>query len=134
MVSYLYGWIASAFAFLALDIVWLSQMTPRVYRPAIGHLLADKADLVAAGAFYVLYITGIVALAVIPAMDKASLGRAALTGAIVGLLAYGTYDLTNQATLKDWPLRLTLIDLAWGTFLTSVAASAGYLATKAAPH
>ncbi len=130
MLNYLCGWVASAVAFLALDILWLSQMTPRFYRPAIDHLLAEKANLGAAGAFYVLYITGIMVLAVVPAIDKGSIGKAALMGAAVGLMAYGTYDLTNQATLKDWPLRLTLVDLAWGTVLTSLAATAGYLGTR----
>lgn len=131
MVNYLCGWLASAGAFLALDALWLSQMTPRFYRPAISHLLAEKANLGAAVAFYLLYITGIVVLAVAPAMEKGGLGKAALMGALVGLMAYGTYDLTNHATLKDWPLRLTLVDLAWGTVLTSFAASIGFLATRA---
>lgn len=131
MTNYLCGWMASAVSFLALDIVWLSQMTPRFYRPAIGHLLADKPNMGAAVVFYILYITGIMLLAVVPAMEKGSLAKAALMGTLVGLMAYGTYDLTNHATLKGWPFRLTVVDLAWGTFLTAFSASVGYLATKA---
>jgi uncharacterized membrane protein len=131
MLNYLCGWIASAVAFLALDMLWLSQMAPRYYRPAIGHLLEDRVNLGAAIAFYLLYVTGVIVLAVAPAIEKGSLGKAALMGALVGLMAYGTYDLTNQATLRDWPLRLTLVDLAWGTVLTSLAAGAGFLAMKA---
>jgi len=126
------GWLGAGMAMLVLDAVWLSQMTPRFYRPAIGPLLADKPDLVAAGVFYLLYVTGIVVLAVLPAIDRGGLARAALLGAFVGIVAYGTYDLSNHATLRDWPWRLTLVDMAWGTVLTCIAASAGFLAMRAA--
>jgi len=124
------GWLASAAAFLALDAIWLSQMTPRFYRPAMGDLLADKPRFLAAAAFYVLYISCVLVLAVLPALERGGLARAAMLGAVAGLLAYGTYDLTNHATLRQWPIRLTLVDMAWGTVLTSLAASAGYLAMR----
>ncbi|OCC22895.1 hypothetical protein MB02_14080 [Croceicoccus estronivorus] len=130
MMPYVYGWLASGLAFLALDAVWLSQMTARFYRPAMGDMLADKPRFLAAAAFYILYITGLLVLAVLPAVKEGGPGRAALLGAVVGLLAYGTYDLTNQATLREWPLRLTVIDMAWGTVLTSLAACAGYCAIR----
>lgn len=131
-MPYVFGWFASSAAFLALDAIWLSQMTSRFYRPAIGTMLADKPNLVAAAIFYLLYITGVVLLAVLPALEKGSLARAAALGAVVGLLAYGTYDLTNHATLKDWPVRLTLVDMAWGAVLTCFAACAGYLTVRSA--
>ena len=130
MMPYIYAWVASAAAFLAADAVWLSQMSSRFYRPAIGELLAAKPNFAAAALFYLLYVTGVLLLAVVPAAEKHSLAAAATLGALVGLVAYGTYDLTNQATLADWPLRLTLIDMAWGTVLTSLAACAGYLAFR----
>ena len=130
MMPQVYGWLASASAFLLLDAVWLSQMTTRFYRPAIGDMLAAKPNFVAAAVFYLLYITGVLVLAVQPALEKGGLGKAAALGAFVGLLAYGTYDLTNHATLRDWPVRLTLVDMAWGTALTSLAACAGYLAMR----
>ena len=130
MMPYVYGWLASAAAFLFLDAIWLSQMASRLYRPALGDMLADKPNFAAAAAFYVLYITGIMVLAVLPALEKGSLAKAAALGAFVGLLAYGTYDLTNHATLRDWPARLTLVDMVWGTLLTSLAACAGYTAMR----
>lgn len=130
MMSYVYGWLASAAAFLALDALWLSQMTPRLYRPALGHLLAEKANFAAAAIFYVLYVTGIMVLAVAPAFEKGGLAKAALAGAIVGLMAYGTYDLSNHATLKDWPAKITIIDMAWGTVLTCLSASVGFWVTR----
>jgi uncharacterized membrane protein len=131
-MAYVYGWLAAGAAFLAIDSVWLSQMASRFYRPALGEMLAEKPNLAAAAVFYVVYVTGIIVLAVLPAMDRGGLARAAMLGAFVGFLAYGTYDLTNHATVRDWPLRLTLVDMAWGTVLTSLAACAGFWAMRAA--
>ena len=92
-------------------------MTSRFYRPAMGELLADKPRLGVAVAFYLLYVAGLLVLAVIPAVERGSLPRAAMLGAIAGLLAYGTYDLTNHATLRGWPWQITLVDMVWGTLL-----------------
>ena len=83
----------------------------------------------AAIVFYLVYVLGVVVLAILPNKD-AGLGKTALTGAMLGAFAYATYDLTNQATLKVWATRITLIDICWGTFLTAVGASAGYLAWR----
>ncbi|MBL8551162.1 MAG: DUF2177 family protein [Hyphomonadaceae bacterium] len=130
MLGYLAAWIATAVVFLGLDAIWLSQMGPRLYRPIIGEILAAKVDLGAAVAFYLMYVSGIVFLAVHPALEKGGLGKAVMMGAIIALFAYGTYDLTNQATLKVWDVRLTLLDLCWGAFVTSMAAGAGYLAAS----
>lgn len=112
---------------LILDAIWLTVSAPRLYRPLLGDLLADDFRLAPAAIFYVLYVAGIVILAVLPAIDAGKWQAAAMSGAVLGLVAYGTYDLTNQATLRTWPAMLTAIDLAWGTVLTSVTATAGYL-------
>lgn len=118
----LVAYLGTAVAFLSLDAVWLVSMTEALYRPALGHLMAASVDWVAAMAFYALYIAGLLAFAVAPAPRvRAALGR----GACLGLLAYGTYDLTNQATLKDWPWRVTLFDLLWGGTVSALAACAG---------
>lgn len=109
-----------------LDAIWLTTMAPRLYRPAIGDLLADRPDMRAAIAFYVIYVIGIVFLAVTPALREGSALRALTTGAALGFVAYATYDLTNQATLRSWPLHLTLVDVAWGTVLTAASAWGGY--------
>lgn len=130
MLSLLSGWVACAVTFLALDAIWLSQMSSRLYRPAIGELLAPKPNLGAAAAFYVMYVTGVLVLAVLPALKEGGLGRALWQGALIGAMAYGTYDLTNQATLRMWSTKLTLADMAWGTILTALAAGAGYLAAS----
>ena len=119
---------AAVVAFLALDAVWLSLMGPRRYQPALGHLMRTDVDWLAAALFYALYLTGVLVLAVLPA---ASVQGAAWRGALFGLVAYATYDLTNQATLRGWPWHVTVLDLCWGTFATAVASAAGALRCRA---
>jgi uncharacterized membrane protein len=117
------AWIAAALSFVAMDAVWLSQVAPRLDMPLIGEILTDKVDFVAATIFYLIYITGIISLAVAPAMHNGGVKRATLLGAILGLVAYGSYDLTNQATLKVWDVRVTLADMAWGVVITTAASA-----------
>ena len=109
----------ATFVFLLLDSAWLTTMASRVYRPAIGHLMADDVDVVGALAFYAVYLSGIVGFAVRGAADART---ALVRGAALGFVCYGTYDLTNQATLAGWPWHLTVLDLAWGSFVTGVSA------------
>jgi uncharacterized membrane protein len=118
------AWIATALSFVALDAIWLTQAAPRLDPPLIGEILAPQVELGPAIVFYLIYVSGIVALAVEPALNRGGVGRAAALGAMLGLTAYGSYDLTNQATLKVWDVRLTLADLAWGVFITASAAAA----------
>ena len=124
------AFIAAAVVMLALDALWLTLATPLLYRPALGGLLADPPILAAAAAFYLLYLTGVFVFAVRPALATRSLPRAATLGGFFGLVAYGTYDLTNLATLAAWPLGLTLIDMLWGTFLTAVVATTALAAAQ----
>ena len=107
--------------FLVLDAIWLTSMLERLYRPALGHLLAPQVSLPPAILFYLLYVAGIVGFAVAPALEAHGARIALLHGAALGLLAYATYDLTNQATLPGWPWAVTLADLAWGTVATGLA-------------
>ena len=120
----LYG--ACIVVFFAIDLVWLTTMNSRLYQPKLGSLLAEKPNLLAAVVFYALYVVGIVALAVVPGVTDGVVWGALWRGALFGLIAYATYDLTNLATVANWPLDLTLIDLVWGTSVTSVVAVAGY--------
>jgi uncharacterized membrane protein len=119
---------ATALAFLALDAVWLSQMGPRLYRPVIGEMMAAQVRLVPAVAFYLIYVAGLVFFAVQPGLDSGRWTKALVNGAILGFVAYATYDLTNQATLKTWSTTLTLADLAWGAFASGVACAVGWWA------
>ena len=126
-----YGAIAAVM--LALDALWLGLIAQSFYRDAIGHLMADVPSLAAAAAFYVVYPLGVLLFAVAPpvwtgpgaAPHKVPWLRAAGAGALFGFFAYATYDLSNLSTLREWPWRLALVDIAWGTTLTAAAAAAG---------
>jgi len=119
-------YVACAVVFFALDFVWLSTATSRIYRPYLGDLLADQPRLGVAAAFYLVYIVGLIALAVVPALKEGSVAGALWRGALLGLLAYATYDLTNLATIRDWPWQVSAIDMVWGTALNGVVAVVGF--------
>ena len=130
MLKYIVAYLGAGLTFAAIDAVWLTTMANRLYRPVIGSIMADRPDMKAAVAFYLISIAGTVYLAIDPALRGGGWGRAALNGAVLGFVAYATYDLTNQATLNVWSTRLTLIDLAWGTVLTMTSALGGYFAAR----
>jgi len=125
-----FAYVGGLLAMGLLDAVWLSTMVPMLYRPRLGALLLPRPVWWAAITFYLLYGAGVVFFAVQPALKAESLSRAAMLGAALGLMAYATYDLTNQATLRDWPVVITVVDLIWGMVITASAASAGYLAAS----
>lgn len=130
MINYVAAYLGAGLTFAAVDAVWLTTMTDRLYRPVLGPILADKPDMKAAVAFYLISIAGTVFLAVEPALREGAWQRAAINGAVLGFVAYATYDLTNQATLDVWSTRLTIIDLCWGTALTTLSALGGYFAAR----
>lgn len=130
MIQVAAAYLGTAFAMLVLDIIWLTQMSPRLYQPRIGELLAEKPSMPPAVIFYLLYVTGIVVLAVLPALREGGWRRLLVHAVVFGLVAYATYDLTNQATLKTWSTTITVVDMAWGTFITTVSASAGFAAAR----
>lgn len=127
MPKFLVTYLAIGIVFFALDFCWLTFASSRLYQPGIGRLLLARPNLQVAGLFYLLYVGGIAVLAVMPNANE-PWWAAALAGAMLGLVAYGTYDFTNLATLNGWSLRVTLADLAWGTALTAVASTGGRLA------
>lgn len=102
-----------------IDGFWLGLIAPNFYKKHIGHLMATNPTWAAAGLFYVVFIAGLLYFVVRPLGVDASLLKIFLSGGLFGLVTYATYDLTNQATLKDWPIIVTIVDLAWGTFLTA---------------
>lgn len=120
------SFMVSGAIFLCFDALWLSSMAG-IYKRLIGEHLAEPFLVAPAALFYVLYVCGVVAFAVLPSLPDGGWATAATKGAFLGLFAYGTYDLTNQATLKFWPWRLTLIDMAWGTVLTALTAALAVL-------
>lgn len=125
------AYAVTAIVLFAVDMVWLRVIAMSWYQQGIGHLMTADVKLWAAGLFYLLYPLGLVVFAVVPGLDAPGPWRSVLLGAGFGFFAYATYDLTNLATLKGWPLGLAAADVAWGTFASAVAAGVGRLV---APH
>lgn len=130
MLKYCVAYAATATTFLVIDLLWLGLAAKGFYRTNIGALMADQINVAAAVVFYLLYIVGIVIFAVSPAFESGSWRTALMFGSLFGFFAYATYDMTNLATLRDWPITVTAVDMAWGTFLTGVSATAGFFASK----
>jgi uncharacterized membrane protein len=117
--------------FFAIDMVWLGLVAKNFYRSQIGFLMTSNINWLAAIIFYLLFIVGLVLFVIMPAVEKGSWMHALLFGALFGLIAYATYDLTNLATIKDWPLLVTIIDLIWGAVLAvSVSVVTYFIAHK----
>lgn len=106
-------------AFLGIDSLWLGLVAPTFYRAQIGYIMTENPNLIAAGLFYLLFIFGMVVFIVEPGVREGTLMQAVTRGALFGLVTYATYDLTNLATLEGWPMLVTVVDLIWGTFLSS---------------
>ena len=123
---YAVAYIATAVVFVGLDFIWLSQMGQTFYRRILGDMAIEGFRLAPAVLFYAVYALGIVILAIAPALESGRWQVALWRGLVFGLCAYATYDLTNQATLRNWSTALTVVDMAWGTFLTAAAATIGY--------
>ena len=122
-VGKLVGWyLIVTIAFLAIDVVWLSIATSRIYQPLLGDILVEKPNLPVAALFYLFYVVGVLALCAYPALQSGDVWGAVWRGAIFGALAYGTYDITNLATIRGWAWQVSAIDIVWGTVLTSTTA------------
>ena len=113
--------------FFAIDMVWLGFIAKNFYREKLGFILSTNVNWYAAATFYLIYIGGILYFAVLPAMRDESWQTALLQGAVLGFLCYATYDLTNLATIKSWPLTVVLVDIVWGIVLTGSCALISYL-------
>jgi uncharacterized membrane protein len=117
--------------FFAIDMVWLGLVAKNFYKDQIGFLMTPNINWTAAIIFYLIFIAGLVLFVISPAMEKGSWVYAILFGALFGFITYATYDLTNLATLKDWPLMVTIVDLIWGAVLAaSVSTITYFIASK----
>lgn len=130
MKSIVIAYAGSLVAMLVLDSIWLGFIARNFYREQLGELMLPSPNLGAAAIFYLLYIAAVVILAVLPALNGGPIWPVLARGAVLGLAAYATYDLTNLATIKGWPAAMTLIDLGWGTVLTAIAAGAGLVVAR----
>lgn len=127
-------YVVSLASFLVLDFVWLGLIARGFYRSQLTDLLASEVRWLPAVLFYTLFVAAILVFAVVPAVQRESAGRAALLGAFFGLVAYAAYDLTNLATLKDFPVVVAVVDMTWGSVLSASVATVGYLvASRGAP-
>jgi uncharacterized membrane protein len=122
----LIGFVLTMLVFFAIDLVWLGLVAKNFYARNMGEMLAPKVKWAAALIFYAIYIAGILAFVVFPAIEQESLARAAYMGAFLGLLCYATYDLTSYALIKNFPLNVVIVDLVWGTVLTTAVSSASF--------
>jgi len=129
-MRYVIAYVSTAFVFLAADFIWLGFIARSFYRDNLEGLLLEKPLMDVAGLFYGLYVVGIVIFGVMAGLRDDSWRSAAIYGALFGLFAYATYDLTNLATLKNWPMIVSVVDMAWGAFVTALAATGGYLAVR----
>lgn len=130
-VQHVTAYGATAIVFFALDFLWLGTIAKSFYAREMESLLRDSPNMTVAALFYLVYVVGVVFFAVQPALQAQSWKMALAYGALLGLIAYGTYDMTNLATLRGWSTTVAVVDLIWGTCLTAVAAAAGYLAVRA---
>lgn len=118
MPKYGVAYVLAAVIFGAMDAVWLSWAGPNLYEPTIGAIMADDLDVGAAGAFYLIYLAGMVWFAIRPGLESGRASVALLNGALLGALCYATFDLTSQAVFKVWAVHISLMDIAWGAFAT----------------
>ena len=130
MSKAVWAYMGALLAFLVLDGLWLGLLMSSTYKELLGSLMLAQPKWGPAIVFYLLYVLGVVFFVVLPALARASARRAALAGAFFGLVAYGTYDMTNWATLQGWSAQLALMDMAWGGLLTCLASLSGYWAAR----
>jgi uncharacterized membrane protein len=121
------GYFVALLTFTAIDLTWLGIMAPRFYKTTLGDIALADVNVPAAVTFYLLYPVGLVIFAIEPALRSGNVGTALIYGALFGFFTYATYDLTNQATLRNWTVMLTVVDVAWGTTLGAISSAASYV-------
>jgi uncharacterized membrane protein len=130
MKNIIISYILTTIVFLIIDLLWLGVIAKDLYRKYLGSFLSENVNWTAAIIFYLLYIVGISIFAIYPAVNKDSVVNAILLGGLFGFFCYATYDLTNLATLKDWPLKIVFIDIIWGAILTASVSVSGFYIVK----
>ena len=125
MTKYFAAYAAAAAVMIVIDLIWLGVIAKPLYRDGIGHLMSDSPNIPAAVLFYLMFPVGLMIFAVVPNAASPEWMKTLIAGALFGLFTYATYDLTNLATLKGWPIGLAALDIAWGTMVSAVSAAAG---------
>lgn len=119
-------YVIALIVFIAIDAIWLGLIAKNLYQKEIGHLMSDSVNYVAALIFYLLFLVGLVYFVINPAIIDRNITKLIISGILFGIITYSTYDLTNLATLKDWPIKVTIIDLIWGSFVSTATSLATY--------
>ena len=130
MSRYLIAYAGALVVLLALDFLWLGLIMRGFYKSELGELMRERPNMVAAGLFYVVYVVGVVIFATAPALNDGQWLRALIMGGLFGFFAYFTYDMVNFATLKGYSVKLVMVDVTWGIFVTAASATAGYFAVQ----
>ena len=130
IISTLISYLLTFIVFLAVDMLWLGIVAKNLYQKYLGAFLTDRVNWTAAFIFYLIYVVGISIFAIYPAVNKGSAFNAVLMGALFGFFTYATYDLTNLATLKGWPLQIVFIDIIWGAVLSAIVSISGFYIVK----
>jgi len=130
MNKYLVAWAATFVVMVVIDLLWLGVIARNLYQEGMGELMSPQPRVAAAALFYLLYPVGLVIFAVTPGVQADSVARAAVLGALFGLFAYSTYDLTNLAVIRNWPVALSFIDIAWGTLVSGLSSASGAIALR----
>ena len=125
-MNFLKMYLIAFVVFLIVDAIWLTFVANNFYKKHLGFIMSDTPNFVAAIIFYLIFIVGLVYFVIMPGIDAQSIGKILLGGFLFGFITYATYDLTNLATLKDWPIIVTVVDLAWGSILSTVISLATY--------
>ena len=120
-------YLVAFIVFLVIDAAWLGLIAPKFYRTHLGHIMAERPNFVVAGVFYLIFLLGLTYFVINPALEANDLSKLLISAALFGLVTYGTYDLTNMATLKDWPIIVTVVDLIWGTVLSTLVSLITFL-------
>ncbi len=124
------NYLITFIVYFTIEMVWLGLLARKIYEKHLGYLMADKPNLMVSLIYFIIVVWGLIFFAIYPALTKSSLSYAIIAGALFGFMTYATYSMTNLATLKDWPLFITLIDVSWGTVLNSLTAGLSFYIIK----
>ena len=124
---YIKNFLITFVVFMTIDLIWLGVVAKKLYNKYLGYIMAKNINWIAAIVFYIIFIVGLLMFVIYPALEKNSIQYLILYGMAYGFITYSTYDLTNLATLKDWPIQITIIDLIWGTTLSTLTSFFSYM-------
>lgn len=129
-MSYIKSFIVTFSVFMVIDLIWLGVIAKKLYQKYLGYIMTSNINWIAAIIFYIIFVVGMLYFVIMPALNDMSLKKAIISGMAYGFITYATYDLTNLATLKNWPIMITIIDIIWGTTLASLTTVISYFILK----